>query len=748
MNSVFLSSGVRRVRPFSREKGFEFVQKDATLAGMSQRNPLELHGEAKIPSGGILVIPNRLAFQDLLHVEKLLAGRKLVYLIDRRLDYDPLLQAHLEKEDTHGLEFTADENSLAIFKKEIHEALAEGSVVIFIPGQAHTRPGQVLSIPSEILKFLTSAGAPILPLFVDHPEDTALSTERREEIERIVLSFGDPLQREAANLANYTENLLIAAETAYAARPILKSHLAWEILKGLKKNSRSAEIIDGNDGGRLRFDKLLAAAIVLSKVIRQETQQKRVGIILPPGKGGLLANLATLLAGKVPVNLNFTAGEKAIQSCIAQAGLDKFITADPFVRKMSSFTWPPNKQLVLLDRVLPPLKTRIGLWLVLSKILSPSLLASILKVPKKGGSEEAVLLFTSGSSGEPKGVVLSHRNLLANVNQFGSRIDLHSSDKILGCLPLFHSFGCTVTMWYPMIEGVTVVTYPSPLEVAKLAELIEEHSINLLLATPTFLRGYLRKATKEQFASLKLVITGAEKLPKKVAESFEERFGKPVLEGYGLTETSPVTNVNLPDAVKPAGSRGPVLPNHRFGSVGLFIPGVAVRITDPDTNEPLPLHQSGMIWLRGSNIFEGYLGQPEKTASVMKNGWFKTGDLGRVDEDGFLYIEGRLSRFSKIGGEMVPHETVEDLINKAIGHGDDVRHIAIVGVPDEAKGEALVLLSSNPDIDLQALRSKLTEEGIPALWIPKKIVDVPEIPMLASGKLDIKGCETVARAAE
>jgi acyl-[acyl-carrier-protein]-phospholipid O-acyltransferase/long-chain-fatty-acid--[acyl-carrier-protein] ligase len=303
-------------------------------------------------------------------------------------------------------------------------------------------------------------------------------------------------------------------------------------------------------------------------------------------------------------------------------------------------------------------------------------------------------------------------------------------------------------MWYPMIEGVTVVTYPSPLEVAKLAELIEEHSINLLLATPTFLRGYLRKATKEQFASLKLVITGAEKLPKKVAEAFEERFGKPVLEGYGLTETSPVTNVNLPDAVKPAGSRGPVLPNHRFGSVGLFIPGVAVRITDPDTNEPLPLHQSGMIWLRGSNVFEGYLDQPEKTASVMKNGWFKTGDLGRVDEDGFLYIEGRLSRFSKIGGEMVPHETVEDLINKAAGLGDDARHIAIVGVPDEAKGEALVLLSSNPDLNLQALRAKLTEEGIPALWIPKKIVDVPEIPILASGKLDIKGCETIARASE
>src|SRR5690606_26355863 len=189
------------------------------------------------------------------------------------------------------------------------------------------------------------------------------------------------------------------------------------------------------------------------------------------------------------------------------------------------------------------------------------------------------------------------------VNQFGARIDLHSTDRILGSLPLFHSFGCTVTLWYPMIEGVSLVTYPSPLEVAKLAELIEEHSVSLLLTTPTFLRGYLRKATKEQLASLKYVVTGAEKLPKKVAEAFEERFGKPVLEGYGLTETSPATNVNLPDPERPHGSRGPALPNRRFGSVGLFIPGIAVRIADPDTNEPLPLHTSGMISLRGANVF-------------------------------------------------------------------------------------------------------------------------------------------------
>lgn len=711
-----------------------------------RKDKLELHGEGSIPEEGILLIANRMSFEVLLHLEKQLEGRKVVYLIERGLDYDPLLQAHLDKDDVDALEFSSGESSREVFKKELHQCIANGDVVVFIPGVAQVRSGQVIAVPSHILGFLTTANAPILPLFVDHPEESALGVEDRADVERIVLSFGKPLQREAANLANFTEELLVASERAYSSRPVFESHLAYEILRGLKKNASAAEIIDGMDGKNLRFDKLLAASIALSRVIRKETDKKRVGIVLPPGKGGIVANVAVLLAGKIPVNLNFTAGDKAVESSIRQADLDKFITADTFVRKMSSFPWPPNRQLLLLDRILPGLKPKIVCWLLFAKVLSPGMLASVLRVPRRGGRDEALLLFTSGSSGEPKGVVLSHRNILANINQFGSRIALKSTDRVLGCLPLFHSFGCTVTMFYPLIEGVSVVTYPSPLEVPKLAKLIEKHSVNLLIATPTFLRGYLRRAEKEQLESVKLVITGAEKLPRKVAESFEKRFEKPVLEGYGLTETSPVTNVNLPDPDDGDPSH-PAIPNQRFGSVGLFIPGVAVRITDPETQEPLPLHSSGMIWLRGPNIFEGYLGLPEKTAEVMQHGWFMTGDIGRVDEDGFLYIEGRLSRFSKIGGEMVPHETIEDSINKALDKSDDARTIAVVGVPDESKGEALILLSSDPDIDLQDLRTKLTEQGMPALWIPKKIVDVDEIPILASGKLDIKGCESLATPA-
>ena len=302
-----------------------------------------------------------------------------------------------------------------------------------------------------------------------------------------------------------------------------------------------------------------------------------------------------------------------------------------------------------------------------------------------------------------------------------------------------------MTLWYPLIEGVRTASYPNPLEAGKIASLVEEQAVTVMLATPTFLRAYLRKAEPPQLRSLRLLITGAEKLPDELAEAFEARFGKEVLQGYGLTETSPVVSVNLPN-------REPSLPgqnvqySNRPGSTGKMVPGIAAEIRDPDTDEKKSLHESGMLWLRGPNIFEGYLDAPEQTAEVLRDGWFKTGDIGRFDEDGFLYIEGRLSRFSKIGGEMVPHETIEQKVLAALTTEEhSERIIAIMGVADPAKGEALVLLSSI-DVDLPALRSALADAGVPNLWIPRTVRRVDAIPVLASGKLDLVGCKKLAEA--
>jgi acyl-[acyl-carrier-protein]-phospholipid O-acyltransferase/long-chain-fatty-acid--[acyl-carrier-protein] ligase len=333
------------------------------------------------------------------------------------------------------------------------------------------------------------------------------------------------------------------------------------------------------------------------------------------------------------------------------------------------------------------------------------------------------------------------------VAQFRIVLEATKEDLILASLPFFHSFGCTVTLWFPLIDGVRIVTYPNPLEAAKCAQIIGEHRVTVVLAAPTFLRGYLRKAEPEQFASVRLTITGAEKLPRHLAEAFEEKLGKPVFEGYGLTETSPVVSVNLPNPT-PLPPEEPSQPFNRPGSVGKMVPGVAAEIRDPDTGEKRSLHDSGRLWLRGPNIFEGYLNDPERTADILQDGWLKTGDLGRFDEDGFLFIEGRLSRFSKIGGEMVPHETLEHKIAAALALGHDgERNIAVTSVVDEQKGEALVLLTTIP-IDQATLRSQLQQAGVPNLWIPKTIERVEKIPVLATGKLDLRACSELAARAE
>jgi acyl-[acyl-carrier-protein]-phospholipid O-acyltransferase / long-chain-fatty-acid--[acyl-carrier-protein] ligase len=263
------------------------------------------------------------------------------------------------------------------------------------------------------------------------------------------------------------------------------------------------------------------------------------------------------------------------------------------------------------------------------------------------------------------------------------------------------------------------------------------------VTTPTFLRGYLKRAEPKQFASIKLLVTGAEKLPRELGEAFEEKFGKHVLEGYGLTETAPVVSTNLPD---PAASRpnDTVQPSNRVGSVGKLLPGEAAQIRDPESDALLSPHQLGMLWLKGPNIFEGYLNEPERTAEVLQNGWFKTGDLGRLDEDGFLYIEGRLSRFSKIAGEMVPHETIEAKIADAFGlKMDEERAVAVVGVPDQAKGEALILLSTR-ELSAEKIRAHLLASGLPNLWVPRIIKLVEKIPILGSGKLDLGKCKELA----
>ena len=705
-------------------------------------------GREHLPAQGFLLLPNHISWVDAVLLQ-VACPRPIRYIIDSSIYRNRVLNPIFRSLRCIPIDSRHSRDAI----REAAQRIAQGEIVCLFPEGQLTRSGTLLRLRRGYELIARQANAPVVPVWLDQLWGSIFSYKSgrfftkwpRNIPYRVTVAFGEPLNAEAADIATVREELLKLGEFCYSGRRALDRHLADACVRGLKRRRFATAVVDGIDQSKLSRSKLLAAAAALSRYLRREFPDNRIGIVLPAGKGAVIANLAVALAGKVPVGLNFTSGRAAIESSYRLANLRVVISATPFMQRLKDFPWPEN--VVKLDELMPRLKRQILFWWTMSIFTPTGLLLRMLKIPEEGGHKEAVLLFTSGSSGDPKGVVLSHRNVIGNVSQFNVLLDAGKDDAILASLPFFHSFGSTVTLWYVLIEGVRIVTYPNPLEAAKNAALIERYKLTLLLATPTFLRAYLRKVEPNQLRSLRLVITGAEKLPLDLAKSFEERFAQKVFEGYGLTETAPVVSVNLPDP-KPRKPGEEVQPSSRLGSVGKMAPGIAAEIHDPETDGKLSLHETGMLWLRGPNIFEGYLHDPERTAEVLRDGWFKTGDIGRFDEDGFLYIEGRLSRFSKIGGEMVPHEALEQKIIAALGlDGQSERLIAVTGVTDEAKGEAVVLLAA-VDVDLALLRPKLNELGVPNLWIPRKIYRIESIPVLASGKLDLSRCKQLAETSD
>ncbi len=703
-------------------------------------------GVERLPRGGFLLLPNHITWVDAI-ILLLACPRPIRFMIADEFYRDRWLHWALRAVRCIPITSRRAKDAMQLAS----EMIRDGEIVCVFPEGQLTRSGVLGGLRRGYQLIARRAEAPVVPVWLDQLWGSIFSFQGGRFFRKwpqhfpypASVEFGFPLSPDEAGAATVREQLLQLGERCFSRRPALRQSLGAAAVRGLARHPFRTAVIDGTDGSTLSRSKLLGAAAALSRYLRRECPEKRIAIVLPASKGGVVANLAVVLAGKVPVGLNFTSGRNALERAEAIAGLTTAISAAAFIERVPDFPWPENT--IRLDELLPKLKRQILLWWLAAILFPARMLMRWLETPKEGGHGEAVLLFTSGSSGDPKGVILSHRNLVGNVAQFRIVLDATKKDLILASLPFFHSFGCTVTLWFPLIDGVRIVTYPNPLDAAKCAELIGRYRVTVVLAAPTFLRGYLRKGEAIQFEHVRLTITGAEKLPRSLAEAFEERLQKPVFEGYGQTETSPVVSVNMPDpeAANPGES---VQPASRPGSVGKMVPGLAAQIRDPETGQKLSLHDSGMLWLRGVNIFEGYLNDPQRSAEVLQDGWLKTGDLGRFDEDGFLYIEGRLSRFSKIGGEMVPHETVEHKIVSALGLSHEgERAIAIASVIDEAKGEALVLLSTLP-IDQQQLREQLRAAGMPNLWIPKTIMQVEQIPVLATGKLDLRRCSELAAA--
>lgn len=525
---------------------------------------------------------------------------------------------------------------------------------------------------------------------------------------------------------------------AFNRQPELQEHIAALAVRGLAHSPFRKMVVDlAQDRRELTGGMILAVALTLAERWARTIPDRRVGVVFPAGLGGILTNLALALLDKIPVNMNFTAGRHAIERSFEIGDIRTVISAAPVREKVPDFPWPDNTVDLVKERTFIDKKQVLKRLALVSLLPTRSLLRRF-KVPAEGGDREAGLLFSSGSTGLPKGIPLTHRNVIANCLQIRECHLLNREQVLLACLPTFHSFGFTATLWYPLMNGVKCVTVPSPLETRKIAEAIEQEKVTVMMGTPTFLRPYFKRARPEQLASLQFVVGGAEKTPPGFAERWEKTFGSAYLEGYGLTETSPVVSVTLP-AMKgqPAQTRA--------GSVGRLFKGMRAKVTHPSTGEVLPVNKRGILELQGANVFKGYLNEPEATKVVFRDGWFVTGDLARIDTDGYLFIEGRISRFSKLGGEMVPHGRLEQVIAECFHLEDaDSPLVAVTGLSDDVKGEALVLLSA-VEIKPGTLRERLLKAGVPNLWIPKIILRVDSIPSLASGKLDLQALNDLAR---
>ena len=495
------------------------------------------------------------------------------------------------------------------------------------------------------------------------------------------------------------------------------------------KHRPAAFCMADSTGQELSFSRGLTAAILLSRAIRRVApDQQHVGLLLPASVGGALANVAATLAGKIPVNLNFTAGHDAMAAAIERCGISTILTARGFLAKAGIETLPG---MVFVEDFLKqiPLHTKLRTALAV-KLLPPSLLARL--YARDGSEEVATIIFSSGSTGVPKGVVLTHRNILANIDAAMAVFRLEESDVMLGVLPFFHAFGFTATLWLPLINRFGVVYHPNPMDAKTIGEMAARYRATIVISTPTFCSSYTRKIQPDQFAHLRYAIVGAEKLRPSIATAFKVRFGVDLIEGYGCTEMSPVVAVNMPDG--------------RAGAVGRPLPGVQACVVDPVTGEGPLVGEEGMLLVSGPNRMRGYLEDPELTSSVFRGDWYVTGDIATIDVDGYIRITDRLSRFSKIAGEMVPHMKVEEEIQAVIGEG----HTAtVVSVPDDVRGERLIAFYSDTGLSPSALWDKLTATDLPKLWIPKRedLRPIETIPTLGTGKVDLRALRQRASGA-
>jgi acyl-[acyl-carrier-protein]-phospholipid O-acyltransferase/long-chain-fatty-acid--[acyl-carrier-protein] ligase len=616
---------------------------------------------------------------------------------------------------------------LAEFKKGFERACEQCTDdVVIIPFYLRGLWGSQFSRSSDQLKNIRSSG-----LFRD-----------------LIVAFGEPLPKTttADILKRRVFDISINSWQEHAASMETIPD-AW--ISTVKRVGSEMAIAD-TLGEPLSAKLSLTVSLAFAKRMRKISPEQNIGVLLPTSAGGVLANMAVLLSGKTVVNLNFTASQETITSSIEQAAIKTIYSSRKFIDKLKRKGIELEPVLAKLNIIyLEDIKEEISkaemlrLWLGIT--LLPVWLLRLIHSRSHNADNTAAILFSSGSEGAPKGVMLSHRNIMANLKQISDVLNTQSDDVVMASLPLFHAFGLTVTQFMPLIEGMPLVCHADPTDALNIAKAVAKYRATIMCGTSTFLRLYTKnkKVNPLMLESLRIVVAGAEKLNQDVREAFQLKFNKPILEGYGATETTPVASVNLPDALDT--SHWQVQIGGKLGTVGMPLPGSSFKIVDPETWTELPTGESGMILIGGTQIMQGYLNNPEKTNEVIHSidgvRWYVTGDKGRLDKDGFLSIIDRYSRFAKLGGEMVSLSVIEEQIRNVIN--DEEIELVAVNLPDEKKGEKVIVLVSN-SVDSKEIKQALLAAGCSPLSIPRAFIQVDAVPKLGSGKTDFKQAKSLA----
>src|SRR6202522_1330208 len=711
---------------------------------------LRVIGRENFPrTGGALLVSNHMSLVDAL----LLMGatrRPIRFLIFKDIYDQPYIKPFAKMIRAIPISSQLRPRDMIHSLRAASEAIRNGEIVcIFAEGQI-TRIGQLLPFRRGLERIMKGAekdgaSAPVIPVHLDGVWGSIFSYERGRFLWKlpqripypVTVSFGKPLPSTATSfeVREAVQELQTEAFAFHRAR----MHTLPESFIRTAHRYPFRFAMGDKRRPRMNWNGTLLSAIFLARRLRKTWEgQEMVGILLPPSVPGALVNFAAAISGKIPVNLNYTASNEILASCAEQCNLQTVITTKLLLEKIPLKV--PGQQ-VLLEEIAacPGLGERLIallMWFLPGKTLERALSGGKTKTL----DDTATIIFSSGSTGDPKGVMLTHFNIASNIEQMDQTFMLRKGDVLLGVLPFFHSFGFTVTLWLPAFLALGVAFHPSPIDLGAVSELVRDYRVTFLLSTPTFLQQYTRRCLPEDFGSLQFVVVGAENISDAAALAFEDRFGIRPLEGYGATECSPVIAVNTRDFRAP----GFLQVGAKRGRIGHPLPGISVRIVDPETRERLEVGTPGLLLVYGPNVMLGYLGKPEKTAEVLQDGWYTTGDIASEDEDGFLTITDRLSRFSKIGGEMVPHIKIEEKLHEL---AESVEKIFVVtGVPDEKKGERLVVLHTLSPDALKPVLEMLANSGLPNLWIPRanQFFHIDELPHLGSGKLDLRRVHEVA----